>query len=384
MTSSNNGLTMKSPTATLFGCLFAGQSGLLVLTPVLSDVARDFGVSTAAAGQLRSVSGAVAALVALGLLAGRRRWNLRDLLAAGLTSIAIASVASAVAPTFEVLATAQVILGAGMALVLAAGLAAPARWAEDGERATVLAWALNGQPAAWVVGMPIVGVLGAHSWRLIWLLPLVASAVALTGVRARGRDEPEPAAVGSPLRRPGVARWAAAELLAFAGWAGVLVYTGSLVTDAHGVSVTTAGAALGAGAAAYIVGTLVARRWVAVAAHRLVLTTSPALSAAALLLGSVRPSFGVSVALFTLTALIAGMRMMAGSSLGLDLGAAPLQAMSVRAAAVQFGYFGGSALGGLGLTLAGWSGLGAVLAILLLLSVGITVAPQVRAKVGVR
>jgi MFS transporter, DHA1 family, inner membrane transport protein len=50
---------------------------------------------------------------------------------------------------------------------------------------------------------------------------------------------------------------------------------------------------------------------------------------------------------------------------------------------VQFGYFGGSALGGLGLALAGWSGLGAVLAILLLLSVGVAAVPA-RTKVGVR
>jgi MFS transporter, DHA1 family, inner membrane transport protein len=375
---------MKSPAVTLFGCLFAGQSGLLVLTPVLSDVARDFDVSTAAAGQLRSVSGAVAAVVAIGLLVGRRGWHLRDLLSGGLTSIAIASVASAVAPSFEVLATAQIILGAGMALVLAAGLAAPARWASDDRRAAVLSWALIGQPVAWVVGMPIVGVLGAQSWRLIWLLPLAASLLALTGVRRHERGEPEPAAVGSPLRRPGVARWAAGELLAFAGWAGVLVYTGSLVTDSHSVPVTTVGTALGIAASAYVAGTLLARRWVAFAAHRMVLITAPALAAAALLLGSFRPSFGTSVALFALTAFIAGMRMMAGSALGLDLGAGPLQAMSVRAAAVQFGYFGGSALGGLGLILAGWTGLGSVLATLLLLSVGVTAAPRTSAKVGVR
>ncbi|WP_436498628.1 MFS transporter [Actinokineospora sp. HUAS TT18] len=373
---------MTSPAATLFRCLFAGQAGLLVLTPVLSDVARAFGVSAATAGQLRAVSGAVAALVALGLLAGGRRWDLRDLLSAGLTSIATASAASAVAPTFEVLATAQVVLGAGMALVLAAGLAAAARWAPDGERAKVLSWALIGQPIAWVVGMPVVGVLGAQSWRLTWLLPLAASLFALVGVHGRNREGPEPASAGSPLRRPGVTRWAAGELLAFAGWAGVLVYSGSLLTDAHGVAVTTAGTALGAGAAGYVVGTFLARRWVVQAARRLVLVTSPALAAAAVLLGSFRPSFGMSVALFALTALLAGMRMMAGSALGLDLGAGPLQAMSVRAAAVQFGYFGGSALGGVGLMLAGWSGLGAVLAVFLLLSAVVTATPRVMVKVG--
>ena len=36
----------------LFLCLFAAQAGLIVLTPVLSEVADDLDVSTAAAGQL--------------------------------------------------------------------------------------------------------------------------------------------------------------------------------------------------------------------------------------------------------------------------------------------------------------------------------------------
>ena len=47
------------PSAVLFACLFASQSGLLVLSPILPDVAREFGVSNAAVGQLRTLLGAV-------------------------------------------------------------------------------------------------------------------------------------------------------------------------------------------------------------------------------------------------------------------------------------------------------------------------------------
>jgi predicted MFS family arabinose efflux permease len=39
------------PALVLFACLFTSQSALLVLSPILVDVAREFGVSTAAAGQ---------------------------------------------------------------------------------------------------------------------------------------------------------------------------------------------------------------------------------------------------------------------------------------------------------------------------------------------
>ncbi|MGZ4132562.1 MAG: hypothetical protein ACXVWF_05920, partial [Actinomycetota bacterium] len=49
----------------LFLCMFAAQASVLVLSPVLTDVAREFGISTAVAGQLRSLSGVAAGVVAL-------------------------------------------------------------------------------------------------------------------------------------------------------------------------------------------------------------------------------------------------------------------------------------------------------------------------------
>ena len=52
--------------AILFLCLFAGQAGLIALSPVLVEVASYLGVSTAAAGQLRTISGLAAGLTAAG------------------------------------------------------------------------------------------------------------------------------------------------------------------------------------------------------------------------------------------------------------------------------------------------------------------------------
>ncbi|HEU4947624.1 MAG TPA: MFS transporter [Kribbella sp.] len=382
----DGGITMNEQTdgqavasATLFGCLFAAQSSLLVLTPILSGVAADLEVSPATAGQLRAMSGAVAVVVAVGLLVSRRRWELRGLLMLGLGLLATAALASAAAPSFAALAAAQVVLGGGVALVLAGGLAAAASWAPDGQRATVLSWALVGQPSAWIIGMPVIGFVGGHSWRLAWLVPLAACVLTLTLVSRRepGTPEPTPTSVLTLFRRPGATRWAASELLAYAGWAGVLVYCGSLLTDTHGASAAAAGIALGGGATGYVVGTFVARRWVEHAARPMLLITGPAMAAAALILGAVRPSFGFSVAMFTVIACLAGARMIAGSAEGLDLaGVGPLQAMTVRAASMQGGYLGGAVLGGLGLALGGWPVLGAVLAVPLLVAVAVTAADR--------
>src|SRR4029077_866376 len=92
---------------TLFLCLFAAQAGLIVLTPVLSEVADDLNVSTAAAGQLRTGSGLAAGLAAILLGTVGRGASLRRVLVGGAAGLAIASIVSATAPNFAVLALAQ-------------------------------------------------------------------------------------------------------------------------------------------------------------------------------------------------------------------------------------------------------------------------------------
>ena len=56
---------LSAPSVALFLALFASQAGVLVLSPVLVDVAREFDVSTAAAGQLRLLAAPLAALAAV-------------------------------------------------------------------------------------------------------------------------------------------------------------------------------------------------------------------------------------------------------------------------------------------------------------------------------
>src|SRR5215469_14011387 len=88
------------PSLVLFACMFASQAGLLVLSPILPDLARDLGVSTAAGGQLRTLSGATGGLTALLLAIAPRRPSPRTLLSAGTVLAAAGAVLSAVAPSF--------------------------------------------------------------------------------------------------------------------------------------------------------------------------------------------------------------------------------------------------------------------------------------------
>ena len=163
----------------LFLCLFSSQAGMLVLSPILPDIAREFGISIATVGQLRSISGATGGLTAVLLAVTLRRPGLRDLLSAGAAFVALGSVLSA-APTFEV-------------------LAAAGEWPASAQRAQVVAWAIVGMPAAWIAGMPIVGAVAAIDWRAAWLaVPMAAALATLVLVRLRPMDP----ARGGPAKPP--------------------------------------------------------------------------------------------------------------------------------------------------------------------------------------
>jgi predicted MFS family arabinose efflux permease len=354
--------------ATLFLSLAASQSAVLALTPVLAEVASDFDVSTALAGQLRTVSGLTAGATALcaGLLA--TRVGLRDLLGAGLVLLALGSAASAAAPDFAVLALAQILVGAGVGLSYSAAVAAVAEWSSAEERSRVLAMALLGPPAAWIVGMPLVGIVGEASWRLVWLVvPLVSALAALVVLARRGSTPPAATRAGlrSVLAYPGVARWSVGELLAFSAWAGSLVYMGALFIESYGLSVAATGIVLGAGAAVYVPGNLLFRRWIDDHDQLLLVVLALAAAATVAVLGAYRPSAWFSLGAYSLLAFLAGGRTLAGSARGLDL--APelrLGVTGVRTAALQLGYFVGAAVGGLALASAGYTGLGLAFAAL--------------------
>ena len=356
--------------AVLFACLFTAQAAVIALSPVLPAVAADLHVSTAGAGQLRTVLGLAAGITALGVGRAAGRLSLRALLLVGVGLLAAGSAASAAAPSFAVLAVAQVVIGSGVAIVVAAGSAAAAEWTAPEHRARVLSWALMGQPASWIIGMPLVGVLGGTSWRLGWIvLPLLAAAVATVAVATRPAAAAAsviPQRARDVLADPGVRGWALCELLANSGWAGTLVYVGALCADVHGASSLAVGFVLAAGAAAFVAGNLTFRRFVGTDVRAKLIGLSPAMALGVLLLGTVRETLALSAAVFAAASFVAGGRVLLGSAYGLEL--APerrLAVMGIRAAATQFGYFAGTAIAGAALAAYGWSGFGVAAALLL-------------------
>ena len=352
----------------LFLCLFAAQAGLIALSPVLAQVASDLDVSTAAAGQLRTVSGLAAGVTALALMRFGSRFGLRRQLAAAAGLLAVSSATSAAAPSFVMLALAQVPVGISIAVLVTAGTAAAAEWASPEHRAAVLSWALMGNPAAWIVGMPSIGLVDGNGWRYGWLaLPLVAAVAAAIGtahapqVQPRADEAPR-LGILEVLAEPNVAPWAVGELLANSAWIGLLVYSGALFADSYGTSTSVTGIVLALAAGAFMAGNLTFRRYADGELRKPLIGLALAMAAVVPLVGAVRPGASVSAVLLAVAAFLGGARTLLGNAYGLQ--AAPERrhaVMAARAAANQFGYFLGSAIAGAALALGGYPGLGVAL-----------------------
>src|SRR5215207_10213342 len=168
-------------------------------------------------------------------------------------------------------------------------------------------------PAAWILGMPVIGAVADSGWRPAWIaVPGAAGLLALALVRIRPPDAPSRRTGGAAgaWRRPEVARFAAGELLANAAWASVLTFSGALLLQSYAISQAVVALGLGLVAAAMLPGTFTARRRAAHATRGLLAGLTAFQGAAVLMLGALRPGVGVTLALLAVMAFVNGQRSM--------------------------------------------------------------------------
>jgi MFS transporter, DHA1 family, inner membrane transport protein len=361
-----------SPSLVLFLCVFTSQAAVLVLSPVLVEVARDLHVSTAAAGQLRIFAAPVAAGVAVLVARFGGRLPLRSLLSAGAALVAGGSIASAAAPSFVGLALAQVPLWIGVAVLVAGGVGAAGSWTAPEARSRVVARALAGAPAAWIVGMPVIGLVAEVNWRLAFLAVPLPAAVVTGAIVLAGRPERSErradASLIRLLREPGARGWAFGEFLAMSSWAGMLVFSGALFVEAYGASPRLTGLLLALVALAYLAGNTLGGRIHGNCNLRRVLAHGNVAAAAAIALTwLIRPNLLVTLSLFAVAAVIVGARTVAGTAYGFALaGERKLEVGAARSAFTHMGYLAGSLLGGAALAVGGYAAVGVAFGLLFL------------------
>ena len=360
-----------SPSLVLFMCVFTSQAAVLVLSPILVEVGRDLHVSTAAAGQLRIFAAPVAAVVAVLIARSAGRVPLRSLLAAGSALVGVGSIASAAAPSFVALALAQVPLWIGVAVLVAAGVGAAGSWSEPEARSRVVAHALAGAPAAWILGMPTIGLVAEVDWRLAFLtVPLPAAIVTgfiLVVVRPDRPERRAGASLAQLLGEQGARSWALGELLAMSAWAGTLVFSGALFVEAYDVSAQVTGLLLAAVALAYLVGNALGGRIHHDCLRRALARGNFVAAALVAITWIITPHLLVTVALFSLAAAVVAARTVTGTAYGFALaGERKLEVGAARAAITHAGYLAGSLLGGLALATGGHAAVGVAFGLLFL------------------
>ena len=354
----------------LFLCLFAGQAALIAMSPVLADAAGDLHVSTAVAGQLRTITGLAAGITALTLAAVAGRVGLGRQLLAATAVLAIASIASAAAPSFPLLALAQVPVGVAVAVLTTAGTLAAADWVAPELRTRTLSWALVGQPAAWIVGMPLAGVLGEHSWRYGWWSCRSPPRWRQRRPSPRGRGsrpsnrDPRPRAPCSPTAR------------SRAGWHPSCSRTppGRERSSTRGALCrfvripTLTGCLLAVAAVAYVAGNIVSRRLVPEEPRRALVVLARPFAVTDGLFGAAHTgSRCATCSPRGAAAAVAGGRTLVASAFGLATAPEIRPAvMGLRAATMQFGYFVGSIAGGTALAVGGYGALGITMGAFLL------------------
>lgn len=362
-----------SPSVVLFMCVFTSQAAVLVLSPILVEISQDLHVSTASAGQLRIVAAPVAALVAVLLARFGGAAPLKGILLASTVLVAGGSLASAAAPSFLALALGQLPLWVGVAGLVAGGIGAAGVWSTPEERGRVVARALAGAPAAWVVGMPLIGLVAGTSWRLAFVaVPLPAAVVTAALVLASEATETrrDSASLPALLREPGARSWALAELLAMSAWAGTLVFSGALFIETYGTSPKVTGLLLAGVALAYLGGNALASGIRGRCNLRRGLAGTNLLAAVAIAATwIVTPNVVVTLSLFAAAGVLAAARTVIGTTYGFELaGERKLEVGAARAAITHLGYLVGSLLGGGAFALGGRGAMGVAFAVLLLIA----------------
>lgn len=342
--------------------MIVNQTGVVIISPLVVDIGASFGVSESLAGQLRTVAALSSALLApyIGILS--ERIGRKPIMLAGLAIIGATGLGSALAPTFWALVLIQFMAGVGVACLLSMGMAAVGDYFLPERRSWAMGMVTIGQPLAWVIGLPLIGVLAdAFSWRWSFFgVPFLFSLVGLAFVQRLPRPEivVEPGETGTRDPRTALRQilsdrsatsWVLIELCAYTGWAGTLTFLGVFYINRFGLSAGTASPLLALTALGFVGGSLSAHRLAGRFGQRQAILASAILSGV-VLIGSMVFSWplGLTVGLLILFGLSQGARGATSNALGLQQSPRYRGAMmALRASVAQLGYVFGGLFGGL-------------------------------------
>ena len=152
---------------------------------LLTDIARAFSLSESGAGAMISIYAWAVALLSLPLMLAASRVPPRALIVSVLAVFCGGQVASALAPTFELLVASRLIVTAAHAVFWSVASPFAVRVAAPERSALAMSMIVTGTSVAMIFGLPLGRALGlALGWRMTFVCVGAAAAAALAGLIA--------------------------------------------------------------------------------------------------------------------------------------------------------------------------------------------------------
>ncbi|CDX15404.1 Major facilitator superfamily protein [Mesorhizobium sp. ORS 3324] len=210
----------------LTGCIAVIGSNSLVLGPIAPAVAASFGASVPAVMAAAAAFGLGTSASALFLARYIDRIGARRMLQGALLLLALALVASALAPTVTALVTAQLVAGIAAGVAMPAIYASSAAIAPPGRESGTIGVVLTGWTLSMVAGVSLSAVLAdLIHWRAVFAAVALLAGTAVAGLSVSSlRDARKSGPAPSPL-----------EALAVPGIVPLLIACGAFMTAFYGV-----------------------------------------------------------------------------------------------------------------------------------------------------
>lgn len=347
---------------------FAGVYTNVVISPVLVEVADEFGVSTGTAGLLVAVYGLPGIVVGLfaGPLSDRR--GRKPFLLWGAVLMAALTIAGAFATTFVVLLASRVVAGVGASVIFPNVNAAVGDEFPYRERGRAMSTIIATNTMAPIVGVPLAGLIAdAITWRAsLALVGVLGIAAALVLWRMLGRGQVHAGNVPSRELYARIFRDASARaavvssLFGAVFWFTWVTYVVAFFQQTFGLSTSFASFVVLTGGVGVLVGSLLGGRLGDRIGHRPIVGWSIAIAGVLLFVETNVPLGLAGAALLNfLVSCAAGARFATNTVLLSELAPnARGTLMAVNSSIVSLGIVLGTALGGVLVDGAGFGALG--------------------------
>jgi DHA1 family inner membrane transport protein len=184
--------------AVLSGCSFVMPLALFLLSPLLVNISQEFHVSIAQAGLLVTFTALPAAVLAVAMGPLSDFLGRRPLLVGGAVLMAASTLATALAPTYELMIAARVATGLGLAALGPSIFAAVGDLFPYAERGRAYGWTIGANTLSSIIGIPLATLLAAViDWRWSFAAVAVLTSIAAVVLLVLFRPAHEPGEAGS-------------------------------------------------------------------------------------------------------------------------------------------------------------------------------------------